>query len=1005
MRFATFLAVSVALALVSTAAEPTQAQPGGKGGFGGKADIADKLFDLIAKGADPIATANFPASLQPALQDFAKAAKIENGMITRQQFQAMYEIMQLGGGGPNKGLDIDAAAAEKFRRYDLNADGRLNQDEMPPALRAALKKYDKNGDGFIDLEEFKPYFRDSLQLTNAPVASLPPKTEKTPDAVAEEVLREAGLGTDGEALLEFFRQRTGPKADLDELTALVRQLGDPDPPTRSRAVAKVLTRGPWAVPALRKILTSLDDAEAAPLARHCLAWLEGPRRGELPANAAQLLVTRKPAEAAALLLAYLPLAENAGVVDAVKAALDRIAARPGPLDAALLAALNDELALRRVVAVEVLAASNRPEVLPELRKVMAKAPPQVKLRAALALARQLDEQAVTVLIDLLAELPATERTHVEEALKQLAGEWSPNPNLQGDDELSRRIRREAWVSWWKALDGPALLAAFRHRTLTRDDAVKAQALVAQLSDKSAAKREQASAELTALGPKVVGLLREAAKSGDTEQARRAEKCLKEIAQQESKGKLPLAAPRLLALRRPAGATAALLAYLPFTDDSAMKEEVIKAAQNLVRSSDAAAAEVLPALADERPAGRQVAAEILVGAGGDKHKAAVRKLLTDADPAVRLRVAVLLVRAQDRETVPALIDLVADLPREQTREAEEILYRLAGNKAPAVSPSGNRTAWQSWWKDHGVNVNLAVLESAPQLQGPYLMVVAEVSNDSLNNPFGGFGKRVGIGPNKDRLVALDRKGQIQWQINNLDFPIDFQVLPGDRVLIAEYNACRVTERDLTGKILWEYSNLTRPPISVQRLPNGHTFIVLYHTPVSGGYMLEVDPKGTIVATIENPAGGAIKGNPLIRAAYKLPDGQIICVTSNDTCYRLDATGKEVKRFNLPLFGGSIAAIVQVPSFAGNLDVTLKNHIVVMQSDNTVAEYDLDGKQHWKTPATGNRATRLPSGNTLVASETGGLTELDNAGKMVWQYQPPAGYVAMRGRPTVGGPAGR
>src|SRR5262249_13757443 len=82
---------------------------------------------------------------------------------------------------------------------------------------------------------------------------------------------------------------------------------------------------------------------------------------------------------------------------------------------------------------------------------------------------------------------------------------------------------------------------------------------------------------------------------------------------------------------------------------------------------------------------------------------------------------------------------------------------------------------------------------------------------------------------DRLVALDRNGQPQWQIENLDYPVDFQLLPGNRVLIAEYYSNRVTERDLTGKILWEASNLPRGPINVQRLPNGNTFIALYGTP--------------------------------------------------------------------------------------------------------------------------------------------------------------------------------
>jgi HEAT repeat protein len=1010
MRFATFLMVSVALALLSTGAESTRAQlPGDKGkpgGFPGNPALFDKLFDLLSKGGDTIAIANAPASIRPAMEDFAKVSKIDNGMLTRQQFQAFYEVFQLGKVGPGKGLNIDAAAVEKFRQHDVNGDGRLTPDEMPAALRAVVKKYDKGGGGNINVEEFKLYFRDSLQLSAAPGGpgkGAPPKSDKTPDTLAEDVLRDAGLRTDPDALLEYFRERTLPKASLDEMLALVRQLGDPDPPARARAVARVLARGPWAIPALRQILTSLDDPLAAPLARNCLEWLEGPRRVELPGAAAQLLAARKPGEAAAVLLAYLPLADEPRVVDAVKAALDRVAARPGPVDAALLAALNDTLPLRRVVAVEVLAGSNRPEVLPDLRKVMAQAPPPVKLRAALALARQLDEQAVTVLIDLLAELPAAERPRVEEALKQLAGEWSPSPNLHGEDELSRKIRREAWVSWWKTLDGPALLAAFRQRTLTPEDAIQARALVAQLADKSLAKREQASAELTALGPKVVGVLREAANSANTEQARWAEKCLKDIAQQESKGKLPLAAPRLLAVRRPAGATAALLAFLPFTEDSAMKEEVVKAAQALVRADGPGVAEALAALADERPVCRQAAAEILAGAGGDKQKAAVRKLLTDADPAVRLRVAVLLVRARDREAVPALINLVAELPREQARDAEEFLYRLAGNGAPAVPPGNDpgaqqkfRAAWQAWWKEHGAKVDLTVLDAVPVLVGVRLTVVAEMLGQG---PRPGFGKKglPAVG-GKDRLVALDGKGQIQWQIDNLNQPIDFQVLPNNRVLIAEYSSNRITERDFTGKVVWEVTDLPGNPVNVQRLPNGHTFIALYNNATVGGLVMEVDRAGKKVASFNvgtAPAGvnNVLPPNDgLLIAAHKTKDGHLICLSTKGTCVRLDANQKEVKRFQVTGVNNGVF------SREGNIDVTPKGHILFVQNNSAVMEYDADGKLVWQSPASGNRATRLPSGNTLVASQGGSVVELDSTGRTVWQYQPPAGYVALRARQT-------
>jgi HEAT repeat protein len=103
---------------------------------------------------------------------------------------------------------------------------------------------------------------------------------------------------------------------------------------------------------------------------------------------------------------------------------------------------------------------------PDGRQGLTDPNPQVRLKTALALAEQQDEEAVSVLIELLADLPPAQRRVAEQALQRLAEEWSPNPTLTGNDELSRRIRRDAWASWWRNTDGPALMAAFKKRTLS-----------------------------------------------------------------------------------------------------------------------------------------------------------------------------------------------------------------------------------------------------------------------------------------------------------------------------------------------------------------------------------------------------------------------------------------------------------------------------------------------------------------------------------------------------------
>jgi HEAT repeat protein len=642
-----------------------------------------------------------------------------------------------------------------------------------------------------------------------------------------------------------------------------------------------------------------------------------------------------------------------------------------------------------------------PDAAAEARKLLTDPQPKVRLRAALVLVSQADEQVMNVLIDLLADLLGDERRQAEGALRQLAGEWSPNPKLPGDDELSRKIRREAWASWWKALDGPALLAAFRQRILTKEDAAAAQVLIDKLGDPSADTRDRAAAALIAQGPKVAGLLKEAAKSANAEQAKSAATCLKTIAQKDAHNKLPLSAARLLAIRKPAGAAEALLAYVTFSDDSRVKDEIGKALKTL--AAGGADAALIAALGDPLPLRRILAAEALAGANGGKHLPALRKLLKDADVEVRLRAAVALVQALDKESVPALIAVLAEVPRAKAWQAEDLLRRLAGDRAPAV-PWGKdddaarkklTAAWQAWWKEHGAAIDMAQLGKIPSGSG--LTLVAETGS---RGGFKGKGKGgIGVGPAvmSDRVVALDPEGKVQWQINNVDYPIDVQLLPGERVLIAEYDSNRITERDFKGAILWEY-RLPAFPGNVQRLDNGNTFVALCGpAAVSGGngkQLLEVDPTGKLVAgftVVAPPAGGGFGAVDFVVAAHKMPDGKMICLMSDEIGLWLDGTGKELKRFPLPR-----ARPAAVMNAYGAIDVTPEGHLIFAQSDGLITEYDADGKLIWQVKAQGYRASKLPNGNVVVTTLSGGAVELDGGGRIIWQYDPPAGLQVVRAR---------
>jgi hypothetical protein len=258
------------------------------------------------------------------------------------------------------------------------------------------------------------------------------------------------------------------------------------------------------------------------------------------------------------------------------------------------------------------------------------------------------------------------------------------------------------------------------------------------------------------------------------------------------------------------------------------------------------------------------------------------------------------------------------------------------------------------------MDLSQLQVAPPLMG-YTLVV-EFSQ---------------IG-NNGRVVELDRNGKPRWQIENLSGPVDAWFLPGNRVLIAEGNANRVTERDLKGNILWQANSLAPGgyPVNAQRLANGNTFIAC----ANNGLLVEVDRAGKTVFSV-NVTGG-------VRAAYKIPNGQMICFTDQSMCVRLDTTGKEIKRFPL----------ARINNFTSGIDVTSKGNIIAAQGDNTITEYDPEGKVVWQAKTNANTsATRLPNGHTLVASNPAqSVVELDNSGRVVWEYRAPAGHFPFRAR---------
>ncbi len=156
----------------------------------------------------------------------------------------------------------------------------------------------------------------------------------------------------------------------------------------------------------------------------------------------------------------------------------------------------------------------------------------------------------------------------------------------------------------------------------------------------------------------------------------------------------------------------MLEFLPYAENDKVQQEVETALVSVaLRDGKPEAA------GDSRPDGRQDRASsqregrplaiVLCRVGGAEQIAAVRLLLKDPKPTVRFRAAMALADAYSADGVPVLIDLLAELPTEQRKQAEEYLTNLAGEWAVA-GPAGNdatsrhlrREAWNAWW--HGID---------------------------------------------------------------------------------------------------------------------------------------------------------------------------------------------------------------------------------------------------------------------------------------------------------------
>lgn len=495
----------------------------------------------------------------------------------------------------------------------------------------------------------------------------------------------------------------------------------------------------------------------------------------------------------------------------------------------------------------------------------------------------------------------------------------------------------------------ALLDFFKKRTVSEEVRLKVEGLIEQLGADEFAIREKATADLIALQGLCRSQVTRALQATDLEVRRRARLILNKIGPASTEAALLGAAARVLTSRRSEESSKVLLAFLPWIEDPDVAEEVARAlvpvAMDPKGNPDRA---LVAALSDKLPLRRFAAGYAF--AQTPRHRGLARKLLKDEDSGVRRRVAIALLEAKDKQAVPALIDLLTVSSVEDVAAAEDALYLVAGEKAPAPPAEDTEQArekyqkdWEAWWKANAEKVDLAKIDLEGAIHGYTLLTVMETTKTTT-----------GV------VLELDAAGKERWRIANLNYPVYASMARRDRVLVCEYYGNRVTERDLKGRIIWS-KNVTNQVLCAERLPNGNTFIA------TRNQLLEVDKEGKEVLTINRAFD--------VLGVHRQRDGKMALLTTNGNYVQLDAQGKQLSSFAIGYLGSTIGFRAHFLPKGGV--------VVPDYTRSKIREYDGSGKLLHEIDFTRPSAVvKLSNGNYLVASRLRNrIVEIDKTGKEI------------------------
>jgi hypothetical protein len=330
--------------------------------------------------------------------------------------------------------------------------------------------------------------------------------QTTPELDAEiatdiALLKEAGVRTDGPALLEYLRQQTLKDGERDNIAAILQRLDDKSFQKREKAVADMIGQGPKALPVIRAATVGAT-LEMRMRIERCIKELEKNSPAQTAGAAVRLLKHHKPPGASAVLLAYVTSAPDESVEEEVLAVLPAVGVSGGQPDPLFQPALTDSAPVKRAAAVLVLGRFGSRNQRALVHLLLDDPHPAVRLRAAQGLLLGRDHSAIPALIGLLVKSPLPIAEQAEDMLTEVAGATAPAVAL-GETADARTKCYQAWRDWWQLQQTKITLARMDLDPLANSDGTSKARQVARQFIIAVFKNEKAVIRKTSELPFVI----------------------------------------------------------------------------------------------------------------------------------------------------------------------------------------------------------------------------------------------------------------------------------------------------------------------------------------------------------------------------------------------------------------------------------------------------------------------------------------------------------------------